>query len=72
MDAQIIDLLKQDGPLHIGTIAERTNAHPYQVEKCCARLFRQGHVTTESCGVYRLTPSGRRYGDAGGSPSPAD
>lgn len=72
MDEKILEILKRDGALHIGAIADRCDARPYRVEQRCDRLFRQGYVTTERCGVYRITPRGRRYGTGGESPSSAD
>ena len=72
MDAKVLEILKRNGPLHIGAIADRCDARPYRVEQCCNRLFRQGYVTTERCGVYRITPRGRQYGSGNESPSSAD
>lgn len=62
MEKQILDLLNRHESLPIGAIIKRSNAHPVPVEECCKQLFQQGYLTTDSCGVYRLTPSGyRRY-----------
>ncbi|WP_135536107.1 MULTISPECIES: hypothetical protein [Halostella] len=58
MEKHVLDLLYRHEPLHIGAIIERSDAHPSMVEESCMRLFQQGYLTTDSCGVYRLTQSG--------------
>ncbi|MFC4551304.1 hypothetical protein [Halorussus sp. GCM10023401] len=46
--------------MHIDDVVAELDGHPFEVERCCTRLFREGHLTTTSCGVYRLSSRGLR------------
>ncbi|WP_135822216.1 hypothetical protein [Halostella litorea] len=64
MERRVLGQLYRLEPLGMEQLIDRTEGHPFLVEECCMRLFRDGLVTTDSPGVYRLTAEGhRRYRD---------
>lgn len=59
MERAILQVLDADGPLHVMEIAAQIDGHPISVDQACARLHKDGYISTIGGGRYRVTDVGR-------------
>lgn len=60
LDHQILEILVEQGPVHVVEIASELDEHPIAVDRQCYSLQQNGAIRQVGGGVFTLTDSGKR------------
>lgn len=58
---RVLEAVRQEGPIHVTTLATLLDDHPITVDQRCHDLHQSGYLRRLSGGVFCITDEGREF-----------